>query len=84
MRKQRLPKDFWTDEVDDSMYIVLREFLDELNGLAHFDKVTFRINSVGGDADAADAFPQAIRPLRHAYEPSWRRASPAAPDVPRL
>ena len=24
------PKDFWTDEVDDSMYIVLREFLDEL------------------------------------------------------
>lgn len=57
------PKDFWTDEVDDSMYIVLREFLDELNGLANFDKVTFRINSVGGDADAGKAIYNRIREM---------------------
>lgn len=57
------PKDFWTDEVDDSMYIVLREFLDELNGLANFDKITFRINSVGGDADAGKAIYNRIRDM---------------------
>lgn len=57
------PKDFRTDEVDDSMYIVLREFLDELNGLANFDKVTFRINSVGGDADAGKAIYNRIREM---------------------
>lgn len=57
------PKDFWTDEVDDSMYIVLKEFLDSLNGLSTFDKVTFRINSVGGDADAGKAIYQRIREM---------------------
>ena len=58
------PKDFWTDEVDDAMYIVLREFLDELNGLNNFDKVTFRINSVGGDADAGKAIYNRIRDMK--------------------
>lgn len=57
------PKDFWTDEVDDSMYIVLKEFLDALNGLNNFDSITFRINSVGGDADAGKAIYNRIRDM---------------------
>ena len=58
------PKDFWTDEVDDSMYIVLQEFLDELNRLENYSKITFRINSVGGDADAGKAIYNRIMDMK--------------------
>lgn len=58
------PKDFWTDEVDDSMFIVLKEFLEELDGLNTYDKVTFRINSVGGDADAGKTIFNRIREMQ--------------------
>ena len=45
------------------MYIVLKEFLDALNGLNNFDSITFRINSVGGDADAGKAIYNRIRDM---------------------
>lgn len=58
------PKDFWTDETDDSMYIVEKEFLDDIDRLDSFDSVTFRINSVGGDADAGIAIFNRIRGMK--------------------
>lgn len=57
------PKDFWTDEPLEDMYIVEKEFLSDLDDLKFFDKVTFRINSVGGDADAGKAIFTRIREM---------------------
>lgn len=57
------PKKLYTNEVDDSMYIVLKEFMDDLNKLATYDRITFRINSVGGDADAGKAIYARIREM---------------------
>ena len=57
------PKDFWTDQPLEDMFIVEKEFLDDLDGLKFYDKVTFRINSVGGDADAGKAIFTRIREM---------------------
>lgn len=57
------PKDFWTGETIDDLYIVEKEFLDDMERLNTFDAVTFRINSVGGDADAGIAIFNKIRDM---------------------
>ncbi len=57
------PRDFWTGEKIDDSFIVQREFLEDLNRLDTYDKVTFRINSVGGDADAGKAIYTRIREM---------------------
>lgn len=57
------PKNFWTDEPLEDMFIVEKEFLSDLDDLKFFDKVTFRINSVGGDADAGKAIFTRIREM---------------------
>lgn len=57
------PRDFWTGEEIDDSFIVQREFLEDLNRLDTYDKVTFRINSVGGDADAGKAIYTRIREM---------------------
>ena len=33
------PKDFWTDEEDEGLYIVLKEFLDDLDNLKSREQV---------------------------------------------
>ena len=57
------PRDFWTGEEIDDSFIVQREFLEDLNRLDTYDKVIFRINSVGGDADAGKAIYTRIREM---------------------
>jgi len=57
------PRDFWTGEEIDDSFIVQREFLEDLNRLDTYGKVTFRINSVGGDADAGKAIYTRIREM---------------------
>ena len=43
------PKTLWTDEKDDKLYIVLSEFLDDLEKVKERSKLTIRINSPGGE-----------------------------------
>lgn len=45
----RRPMDWWTGEPVDGEYIVVHEFLQDLNELATKDNITIHINSVGGD-----------------------------------
>ena len=47
--------DWWTDEPVDGMYIVLSEFLDDLDRMSNASSVTVRINSPGGDLEAGVA-----------------------------
>lgn len=46
------PRDFWTDEPVEGLYIVLDEFLKELDILNDTKTVTFHINSPGGEVSA--------------------------------
>ena len=57
------PRDFWTDEPLDEMFIVEKEFIEDIDRLNNFDKVTFRINSVGGNADSGKAIFTKIREM---------------------
>lgn len=57
------PKDWWTGMYDEGLYIVEKEFLDDLERLKTYDSITFRINSVGGDADAGIAIFNKIRAM---------------------
>lgn len=43
------PKTLWTDKKDDKLYIVLSEFLDDLEKVKERSKLTIRINSPGGE-----------------------------------
>lgn len=57
------PTDWWTGEKRDGLYIVEKEFLEDIERLETYDAVTFRINSVGGDADAGIAIYNRIRDM---------------------
>lgn len=46
------PRDFWTDEPVEGLYIVLDEFLKELDILNSSKSVVFHINSPGGEVAA--------------------------------
>jgi ATP-dependent Clp endopeptidase proteolytic subunit ClpP len=43
------PRGFWTDKEDTRLYIVLNEFLGDLEKVKNRSKITVRINSPGGD-----------------------------------
>lgn len=58
------PKDFWTDEEDEGLYIVLQEFLNDLDNLKSRDHVTVRINSIGGELYAGLAIYNRLRELK--------------------
>ena len=49
------PTDFWTGEREDGLYIVLSDFLNDMESLKDKSKVTFRINSPGGEVFAGVA-----------------------------
>lgn len=57
------PTDWWTGEPAKGLYIVLQEFLDDLDGYKDRDEITFRINSVGGDLFAGMAIYNRIAEL---------------------
>lgn len=46
---EEIPRDWWTDEPVDGMYIALNDFMKDLEQIKNKDKITIRINSVGGD-----------------------------------
>lgn len=46
------PVDWWTEKPIEGLYIVLSEFLDDLDKLSNASSVTVRINSPGGDLEA--------------------------------
>ena len=59
-----VPIDWWTGKPIDGLFIALDEFLKDLDRLKTMQKVTFRINSVGGDADAGVAIYNRIKDLK--------------------
>ena len=60
---QTVPRDWWTGEKIDGLFIELAQFLDELDGLKEAETVTFRINSIGGDVEAGISIYNRIREL---------------------
>lgn len=58
------PIDFWTGEERKGLYIVLAEFLKDLDTYKEKDNITFRINSVGGDLYAGIAICNRISELK--------------------
>lgn len=57
------PKDFWTGKPIDGNYIVLHEFLADLDALRDKSSITVHINSVGGDMYAGIAIYNRLKEL---------------------
>jgi len=60
---QSVPYDFWTGEKASGLFIVLQNFLEDVEKLQGAGEVTFRINSVGGDVEAGIQIYNRIRAL---------------------
>lgn len=61
---QEQPRDWWTDEPIEGMYIALDQFLEDLKTIADAKRITVRINSVGGDAYAAITIHNRLKELK--------------------
>lgn len=59
---ESIPRDFWTGEKVDGLFISLSDFLDDIRGLDG-KNVTVRINSVGGDLEAGVAIYNRLREI---------------------
>ena len=57
------PVDWWTGEPVSGEFIILDEFLRDLDTLAGMDTITIHINSIGGDAFASIAIYNRLRAL---------------------
>lgn len=60
---QNVPRNWWTGEKIDGLFIELAQFLDDLDSFKDAEAVTFRINSIGGDVDAGISIYNRIREL---------------------
>lgn len=60
---EETPRDWWTDEPIEGMYISLESFLQDLKTLEGAKNITIRIHSIGGDAAASIAIHNRIREL---------------------
>ena len=58
------PRGFWTGKEDTRLYIVLNEFLGDLDKVKNRSKVTVRINSPGGDLYAGLAIMNRLSELK--------------------
>lgn len=58
------PVDWWTGDPIEGSYIVLSEFLDDLKQIESADRITMRINSVGGNAYASITIHNRLRELK--------------------
>ena len=58
------PRDWWTDEPLEGNYIILDEFLKDLQEISGATSITIRLNSVGGDAYAAIPIHNRLRELK--------------------
>lgn len=61
---ETVPIDWWTGEKVDGLFIELKQFLDDIEGLSGMDEVSFFINSVGGDVNAGTSIYSKIRSLK--------------------
>ena len=61
---ESVPTDWWTGEKIDGLFIELSQFLNDLETLSGMDKVSFFINSVGGDVYAGISIFNKIRALK--------------------
>ncbi len=61
---ESIPVDWWTGEPIDGMYICEKDFLNDLDKYKDKDKITIRINSVGGDLYAGLAIANRIKDLK--------------------
>lgn len=57
------PTDWWTGEPLDGLYIVLQDFLNDLDSLKNKNSIKVRINSVGGDLEAGVAIYNRLKEL---------------------
>jgi len=61
---KNVPRDYWTGEPVPGLFIALDQFIEDLDSLKTMSKITFRINSVGGDADAGVTIYNRIKDLK--------------------
>ncbi len=57
------PTDWWTDEPVEGQFIVLDEFLADLEKIAGCKNITIRMDSLGGDAGVANTIHNRLREL---------------------
>ena len=60
---EKRPKNWWTDKPVDGNFIVLNEFLADLENLSSYSNLTIRINSPGGDMNAGVVIYNRLREL---------------------
>lgn len=60
---EKRPRDWWTDRPIDGNFIVLDEFLDDLENLSGCSSITIRINSPGGNMNAGVVIHNRLRDL---------------------
>lgn len=59
------PVDWWTGEPVDGLYIVLKDFMSDLDNLKNKNSITVRINSIGGDLEAGVAIYNRLKELEN-------------------
>ena len=60
---EQRPVDFWTGEPIEGEFILLDEFLEDLDEIRHCSALTIRMNSYGGDANVANVIHNRLRDL---------------------
>jgi ATP-dependent protease ClpP protease subunit len=60
---EKRPTNWWTGKPIDGNFIVLNEFLDDLENLSSYSNITIRINSPGGDMNAGIVIYNRLREL---------------------
>ena len=60
---EQQPVDWWTGKPIEGQFILLSEFLDDLEQIAHCKKITIRMNSYGGDAGVSNTIHNRLREL---------------------
>ncbi len=60
---EKRPVDWWTDEPIEGDFILLDEFLDDLDEIRRCRSLTIRMNSYGGDANVANVIHNRLREL---------------------
>lgn len=60
---EQQPTDWWTGKPIEGQYILLSEFLADLEQIAHCKEITIRMNSYGGDAGVSNTIHNRLRDL---------------------
>lgn len=60
---EQQPVDWWTGKPIEGQFILLSEFLEDLEQIAHCKNITIRMNSYGGDAGVSNTIHNRLREL---------------------